>query len=107
MAIIRTEVKDYGGVEVWDDRDPTYPIYFAKGKYDAKAIDAVIALRQEAAKVALVDSYWQKIQVEASEQIEQIRLAKQDELADDYAKMTEREVKGSVNVTVTTTEVTP
>lgn len=27
MAILRQEPKDYGGFEVWDDRDPDTPVY--------------------------------------------------------------------------------
>lgn len=27
--ILRSEAKDYGGVEVWDDRQPDSPIYLA------------------------------------------------------------------------------
>ena len=29
MAVLRTETKDYGGVEIWDSRDPDSPVYLA------------------------------------------------------------------------------
>jgi len=29
MATMRTEVKDYGGVEVWDSAAPDVPVYLA------------------------------------------------------------------------------
>jgi hypothetical protein len=29
MAVLRTEVKDYGGVECFESRDPDSPIYLA------------------------------------------------------------------------------
>ena len=29
MAVLRTEAKDYGGVEIFDSRDPDSPVYLA------------------------------------------------------------------------------
>ena len=45
MAVIRTYEPDYGGVEVWDDRDPDCPVYFWNGNVNTDVIDAVIAAR--------------------------------------------------------------
>lgn len=51
MAEIRRESKDYGGVMVWDDRDPDNPIYLADGIVTYERITATIEARQDAAAI--------------------------------------------------------
>lgn len=51
MTILRQETKDYGGLEVWDSRDPDTPVYFADGVLNETTLDAVIAARAVTAAV--------------------------------------------------------
>lgn len=76
MAVIRTYRPDYGGLEVWDDRDPDSPVYLNPGILAAnwdgvkltpagvRFLDEVIAARAaaavEAAKRAAIDAALQE-----------------------------------------------
>lgn len=76
--ILRTEAKDYGGMEVWDDRQPDSPIYLAphlSAYYSGSAltalgeafVDGLITARIEAVtldtvkadKVAALDAWYE------------------------------------------------
>ena len=53
MTILRIHNPDYGGTEVFDDRDPDTPIYFHDGNVVQAVIETVLAQRQEAKLIEL------------------------------------------------------
>ncbi len=106
-TIVRTEDKDYGGLMVWVEEDIFSPIYFADGVYDNAILDAVLKVRRDADKEAVVDSYFAEVADEAATGVEAQRQAEQAALGAVYKNMTRQDVRDSVSVTVNTAAVSP
>ena len=96
-TIIRREVKDYGGEEIWAVESPM-PIYAAPHvTVTDKWLDGVLAQRKAGADESKVDAMYSEWAAKAQAQVDKKMQAEKDSLsAVDYAKKTALQVEADV-----------